>query len=165
MELAEAPLVVSLIGLAAYMVLGGADFGAGLWFLLSGPGQDREHLREHTFRAMGPVWEVNHVWLIFGAGGLLDGAYPDPLRVDRLDASGAAFHRGRGQHHARNRVRAAEPQLLLKGDNAIGLVFSLSSVLTPFALGTAIGGTASGRDPVGTLRETSSRAGSTQPRS
>ena len=65
MELAEAPLVLSLIGLAAYMVLGGADFGAGLWFLLSGRGQDREHLRRHTFRAMGPVWEANHVWLIF----------------------------------------------------------------------------------------------------
>ena len=65
MGLAEAPLALSLAGLAAYAVLGGADFGAGLWFFLSGRGPGRRHLREHTFHAMGPVWEANHVWLIF----------------------------------------------------------------------------------------------------
>src|SRR5437763_1412801 len=65
MGLAEAPLVLGLVGIAAYTVLGGADFGAGLWFFLSGRGPHRQRLREHTFHAMGPVWEANHVWLIF----------------------------------------------------------------------------------------------------
>ena len=55
MGLAEAPLVLVLLGLAAYAVLGGADFGAGLWFLLSGRGRARHHLREHTFHSMDPV--------------------------------------------------------------------------------------------------------------
>ena len=51
-------------GLAAYVVLGGADFGAGLWYMLL-PGERRRPLRDHTYHAMGPVWEANHVWLIF----------------------------------------------------------------------------------------------------
>ena len=50
--------------LAAGVVLAGADFGAGLWTLLSlrstGPS-----VRDHARHAMGPVWEANHVWLIF----------------------------------------------------------------------------------------------------
>ena len=45
-------------------MLGGADFGAGLWYMLL-PGERRRPLRDHTYHAMGPVWEANHVWLIF----------------------------------------------------------------------------------------------------
>jgi cytochrome bd ubiquinol oxidase subunit II len=148
MELAEAPLVVSLIGLAAYMVLGGADFGAGLWFLLSGRGQDREHLREHTFRAMGPVWEANHVWLIFvlvvcwTAYPVAFGSIASTLAVPLFIAAVGIIMRGTAYA-----LRSGSPST--RQDSAIGLVFSLSSVLTPFALGTAIGGIASGRVPVG----------------
>ena len=65
MGLAEAPLVLSLVGIAAYTVLGGADFGAGFWFFSAGADGEGRHLREQTFHAMGPVWEANHVWLIF----------------------------------------------------------------------------------------------------
>ena len=64
MGLAEVPLLLALVGLAAYVVLGGADFGAGLWYMLL-PGERRRPLRDHTYHAMGPVWEANHVWLIF----------------------------------------------------------------------------------------------------
>ena len=64
MGLAELPLLLALVGLAAYVVLGGADFGAGLWYMLL-PGERRRPLRDHTYHAMGPVWEANHVWLIF----------------------------------------------------------------------------------------------------
>jgi cytochrome d ubiquinol oxidase subunit II len=148
MELAEAPLVLSLIGLAAYMVLGGADFGAGLWFLLSGRGQDREHLREHTFRAMGPVWEANHVWLIFvlvvcwTAYPVAFGSIASTLAVPLFIAAVGIIMRGTAYA-----LRSGSPSP--QQDSAIGLVFSLSSVLTPFALGTAIGGIASGRVPVG----------------
>ncbi|MQY04398.1 cytochrome d ubiquinol oxidase subunit II [Actinomadura macrotermitis] len=50
-----------LLGLSAYLLFGGADFGAGLWHLVSRRRSDQEVI-EH---AMGPVWEANHVWLIF----------------------------------------------------------------------------------------------------
>lgn len=148
MELAEAPLVLALVGLAAYTVLGGADFGAGFWFLLSGRGNDRDHLREHTFRAMGPVWEANHVWLIFvlvvcwTAYPVAFGSIASTLAVPLFIAAVGIIMRGTAYA-----LRSGSPSP--RQDSAIGLVFSLSSVLTPFALGTAVGGIASGRVPVG----------------
>jgi Cytochrome bd terminal oxidase subunit II len=64
--MAEIPIMFILAGLAAYTVLAGADFGAGLWTLLAGPGRaGRAASRDHARHAMGPVWEANHVWLIF----------------------------------------------------------------------------------------------------
>ena len=63
MTLAEAPLLLILVGLAAYAVLGGADFGAALW-QFGARGERGAALREHAYRAMGPVWEANHVWLV-----------------------------------------------------------------------------------------------------
>src|SRR6476659_10998552 len=59
------PLVLALVGLALYVVLGGADFGAGFWQLLARSGERGERVREHAHAAMAPVWEANHVWLIF----------------------------------------------------------------------------------------------------
>ncbi|MEV4088421.1 cytochrome d ubiquinol oxidase subunit II, partial [Nonomuraea fuscirosea] len=61
----EFPMLLILAGLAAYTVLAGADFGAGLWTLLAGGPGSREETRRHAQHAMGPVWEANHVWLIF----------------------------------------------------------------------------------------------------
>ena len=59
------PLVFVLAGLVLYVVLGGADFGAGIWQLLAGRGHEGEEIRSHAHHSMGPVWEANHVWLIF----------------------------------------------------------------------------------------------------
>ena len=59
------PLIFAVIGLAFYTVLGGADFGAGFWELTAGKGQQAQAVREHAHAAMAPVWEANHVWLIF----------------------------------------------------------------------------------------------------
>jgi cytochrome bd ubiquinol oxidase subunit II len=59
------PLLFALIGLAFYTVLAGADFGAGWWQLTAGKGPDAASIRDHAHQAMGPVWEANHVWLIF----------------------------------------------------------------------------------------------------
>src|SRR5215218_139848 len=148
MDLAEAPLVLVLVGLAAYTVVGGADFGAGFWFLLSGRGADQSQLREHTFHAMGPVWEANHVWLIFvlvvcwTAYPVAFGSIASTLAVPLFIAAVGVILRGTAYA-----VRSGNPSP--RQDSAIGLVFSLSSVLTPFALGTAIGGIASARVPVG----------------
>jgi cytochrome d ubiquinol oxidase subunit II len=148
MELAEAPLVLVLLGLAAYTVFGGADFGAGFWFMLSGRGANRSRVREHTFHAMGPVWEANHVWLIFvlvvcwTAYPVAFGSIASTLAAPLFIAAVGVIMRGTAYA-----LRSGNPSP--RQDSAIGLVFSLSSVLTPFALGTAIGGIASGRVPVG----------------
>ena len=64
--LADVPMVFILVGITAYTVLSGADFGAGLWTLAPGGGQaSAAATRDHTRHAIGPVWEANHVWLIF----------------------------------------------------------------------------------------------------
>src|SRR5579863_2635126 len=66
--LADVPMVFILIGITAYTVLSGADFGAGLWTLLPffpGSSAGAVATRDHTRHSIGPVWEANHVWLIF----------------------------------------------------------------------------------------------------
>jgi cytochrome bd ubiquinol oxidase subunit II len=142
------PLIFALIGLALYTVLGGADFGAGFWQLTAGKGRQAEAVRNHAHAAMAPVWEANHVWLIFvltvvwtaypTAFGSIASTLSIPLFIA---AVGIIF---RGVAYAL-RAGAASPREL----GTIDTIFSLSSILTPFALGTAIGAIASGRVPVG----------------
>jgi cytochrome d ubiquinol oxidase subunit II len=147
MGLAEVPLLLSLVGLAAYVVLGGADFGAGLWYVLLG-GERRRPLRDHTYHAMGPVWEANHVWLIFvlvvvwTAYPRAFGAIFSTLYVPLFAAALGIIIRG-ACYALRSAVSTAGEERVL------GVLFGASSVLTPFALGTAIGGIASGRVPLG----------------
>ncbi|MCX2948913.1 cytochrome d ubiquinol oxidase subunit II [Lentzea sp. NEAU-D7] len=59
-------LALTLVTLAWYASLfGGADFGGEVWDLLAG-GTERGHrVRDRIERSIGPVWEANHVWLIF----------------------------------------------------------------------------------------------------
>ncbi|HKG36728.1 MAG TPA: cytochrome d ubiquinol oxidase subunit II [Solirubrobacterales bacterium] len=143
MSLAEIPILLILFGLAAYVVLGGADFGAGFWELTA-RGEGAERLRDHTHRAMAPVWEANHVWLVFVLV-ICWTAYPEAfgsifstLAAPLLLAALGIVLRGAGYV-----VRSV-------GETRWGFgLFSVSSVLTPFALGAAIGGIASGRVPVG----------------
>src|SRR5665811_804458 len=55
---------LTLVAVIAYGVLGGADFGGGIWdAFASGPRKEAQ--RTAISQAMGPVWEANHVWLIF----------------------------------------------------------------------------------------------------
>src|SRR5829696_6916591 len=126
-------MALLLLGLAAYVVLGGADFGAGLWYWLL-PGERRRPLRDHTYHAMGPVWEANHVWLIFvlviawtafprAFGSLFSTLYV-PLFVAALGIilRGTAYAmRGWAERLGEERLVAA--------------TFGVSSLLTPFALG------------------------------
>jgi cytochrome bd ubiquinol oxidase subunit II len=147
MGLAELPLLLALVGLAAYVVLGGADFGAGLWYVLL-PGERRRPLRDHTYHAMGPVWEANHVWLIFvlvvvwTAYPRAFGAIFSTLYVPLFVAALGIILRG-ACYALRGAVSGPREERIL------GALFGASSVLTPFALGAAIGGIASGRVPVG----------------
>jgi cytochrome d ubiquinol oxidase subunit II len=147
MDLAEVPLLLALIGLTAYVVLGGADFGAGLWYMAL-PGEQRRPLRDHTYYAMGPVWEANHVWLIFvlvvvwTAYPRAFGAIFSTLYIPLFAAALGIILRG-ACYTLRGAVSGPREERIL------GAIFGLSSVLTPFALGAAIGGIASERVPVG----------------
>jgi len=79
MSLAIIALSVLWLGLIAYAVLGGADFGAGIWDLFAfGPLARRQ--RELINHALGPVWEANHVWLIFLIVGLFT-AFPTAFAI------------------------------------------------------------------------------------
>jgi cytochrome d ubiquinol oxidase subunit II len=146
--LAEVPLVLMLVGLIAYAVLGGADFGAAFWQLGAHNDAGSEARREHAYQTMGPVWEANHVWLIFVLV-ICWTAYPEAfasifstLTVPLFIAAVGIILRGTAYAVHAGTAREIERQ-------AIDAVFSVSSILTPFALGTAIGGIASGRVPVG----------------
>ncbi len=150
-HLYDLPLVCVLIGLALYTVLAGADFGAGFWQLLAGRGRLGGQVREHAHESIGPVWEANHVWLIFvltvtwtaypSAFGSIASTLAVPLALAGVGIvlRGAAYALRSG---------SASPREL----GRIDLVFSLSSILTPFALGAAVGAIASGRVPVGNAR-------------
>ena len=63
--LEELCLALMLLGLTAYVVLGGADFGAGFWDLTAGGAERGARVRGMVKRSIAPVWEANHVWLIF----------------------------------------------------------------------------------------------------
>ena len=146
MSLAEFPLILILAGLVAYAVLGGADFGAGFWMLPGGGLTQR--VRDHAHRAMGPVWEANHVWLIFVLVICWTG-YPtafasimSTLTVPFFVAAIGIILRG-----STYVLRSAAGTTRLGA--AADLVFAAASILTPFMLGAAAGGIASGRVPVG----------------
>jgi cytochrome d ubiquinol oxidase subunit II len=143
MSTADAVAWVLWTGLTAYVVFGGADFGAGFWSLFG-----NRRARELADWAIGPVWEANHVWLIFVLVVLWTGfseAFAAifstlfiPLSLAALGivlrGSGFAFHKT-----ARR----------LRGRQVAERVFGLSSLLTPFFMGTVVGAVASGRVPVG----------------
>jgi cytochrome bd ubiquinol oxidase subunit II len=145
--LAELPMAFALAGLAAYAVLAGADFGAGVWHMLPA-GRRTAAVREHTHRSMSAVWEANHVWLIFvlvvcwTAYPVAFGSIASTLAVPLLVAAVGIIVRGIA-YAMRSAIEPGREEVLVGG------VFTLSSVLTPFALGAAIGGIASGRVPVG----------------
>jgi cytochrome d ubiquinol oxidase subunit II len=151
MSLAEAPAVLILVGLVAYVCLAGADFGAGFWQLWPGRTSRVRAVREHAHRAMGPVWEANHVWLIFvlvvcwtaypGAFGSIASTLTIPLFVAAI---GIIM---RGTAYALRSATATPRE-----QRRVELIFSLSSILTPFALGAVVGSIASGRVPVGNAR-------------
>ena len=141
-------LLFALAGLVLYTVLGGADFGAGLWQMLSGPGPQGRAIRNHAHHAMAPVWEANHVWLIFvltvtwTAFPVAFGSIASTLSIPiSVAAFGIIF---RGLAYALQSATDVPRERRI-----IDLTFAISSILTPFMLGAAIGAIATGRVPVG----------------
>jgi cytochrome bd ubiquinol oxidase subunit II len=146
--LSALPMVFILAGLVLYAVLAGADFGAGFWTLLSGPGKHGAEIRDSAHHSMGPVWEANHVWLIFVIT-VFWSAYPTAFGSIASTLSVPLFIAGlgiimRGTAYAlRSGALGAREHVLIDG------LFAVSSILTPFALGTMVGAIATGSVPVG----------------
>src|SRR3954465_248059 len=65
MALTAVPLVLVLVGLTFYIVLAGADFGAAIWQITAPETREGRRIRDFAHNVMAPVWEANHVWLIF----------------------------------------------------------------------------------------------------
>src|SRR4051812_26235604 len=142
------PLIFAVTGLAFYTVLGGADFGAGFWQLTAGKGRQAQAVREHAHAAMAPVWEANHVWLIFvltvvwTAYPVAFGSIASTLSIPLFIAAVGITLRGMSYALRAGALGDRETR-------PIDTLFALSSILTPFALGAAVGGIASRRVPVG----------------
>jgi cytochrome d ubiquinol oxidase subunit II len=137
-----------VLGLSAYLTLGGADFGAGFWDLTAGGARRGARLRGMIKFGMSPVWEANHVWLIFvlvvfwTAFPVAFGSVTSTLYVPLFAAAVGIIFRGTAFALRGEAATIAEAR-------ALGAIFALSSVLVPFFLGAAVGGIASGRVPVG----------------
>ena len=132
---------VIFVALNAYAVLGGADFGGGVWDLVAlGPRKERQ--RELIADAIGPVWEANHVWLILAIVLLFTCFPPAFARLGTLlhiplslVLIGIVL---RGSAFTFWRYGADEEQ------RHWGMVFAIASLMTPLLLGTTAGAIASG---------------------
>ncbi|MEA2191252.1 MAG: cytochrome bd ubiquinol oxidase subunit, partial [Solirubrobacteraceae bacterium] len=146
--LEQLPLVFALQGVALYAVLAGADFGAGIWQLLAGRGERAERIREHAHHSMAPVWEANHVWLIFVLVVVWTG-YPQAFAsmastlAVALTAAGVGIIL-RGVAYALRSASSGAAEA-----RAIDLLTAAGSLLAPFALAAAAGAIASRRVPLG----------------
>src|SRR6476469_9836220 len=140
------PLILILIGLIAYAVLAGADFGAGIWVLLA-PRRGGA-LRAHARHAMGPVWETNHVWLIFVLV-ICWTAYPTAFASIASTLCIPLFIAGIGIIFRGTAYALRSGTATSREQREVEIAFAISSILTPFALGAVVGGIASGRVPVG----------------
>ncbi|BCL80384.1 cytochrome D ubiquinol oxidase subunit II [Ktedonobacteria bacterium brp13] len=145
MSIALIALIVLWWALIVYAVLGGADFGAGVWDLFAA-GRDARRQHELINHALGPVWEANHVWLIFLIVGLFSVFptafaalsialfFPITIALIGIVLRGAAF--------VYRYYAVSEESLFAR---AWGRVFSIMSIATPFFLGVAAAAVASGR--------------------
>ena len=140
---------LALVALIAYAVLAGADFGGGIWDALA-RGDRRDAQREAIAKAMGPVWEANHVWLIFvivllftgfpSAFAALSVALFTPFHLVLLGIilRGAAFV---FRAYSPQSARSVRPG---RGARRWGVVFGVASVITPVLLGMCLGAVSSG---------------------
>ena len=146
MTAAAAVGAILLASVTLYAVLGGADFGGGLWDLLAGGDQRGRAPRQLIDESITPVWEANHVWLVFDlvifwtafphafAAVMTAAALPLWLALLGIVLRGAGFA-----------FRKEVSQLSVQ--RVLGATFAFSSLLTPFFMGTVIGAIAAGQIP------------------
>ena len=146
MSKADAAAAILWIGATFYALFGGADFGGGFWDLVAGGAERGQRPREVIQRSLTPVWEANHVWLIFVLVVLWT-AFPPAFKAIfttlyvpiALAALGIVL-RGAGFAFRKSIVR-------LRWRRAMGATFAVSSVLTPFFMGAVVGAIAAGHVP------------------
>src|SRR3954470_19753788 len=146
MSSADAVAIVLWTGATMYAVFGGADFGAGLWSLLAGGGDRGRSPRELIDWAIGPVWEANHVWLIFVLVVLWTGfphAFAQIMSTLYVPLTAAAI----GVILRGSAFAFRKSVTTLETKRVFGAAFAVSSVVTPFFLGAVAGAVASGRVP------------------
>lgn len=146
--MATAVALVLFLAITAYAVFGGADFGAGFWDLVAGGARRGDRPREIIDQSIAPVWEANHVWLIFIFVVLWSGfseAYASitltlfvPLAIAALGIvlRGSSFAFRKTVFTTRDRRN-------------FGAAFAISSVIVPYCMGACAGAVASGRVPTG----------------
>src|SRR4051794_39165312 len=146
--MATAAAVVLFAAITTYAIFGGADFGAGFWDLVAGGTRQGERPREVIDHAIAPVWEANHVWLIF-VWVLLWTCFPEAYASITLTlfvpltlaALGIVL---RGASFAFRKV-----VFRTRDQRNFGAAFAASSVLVPYCFGAVAGSIASGRVPAG----------------
>lgn len=146
MSLELAVAAAMFVGVLAYAVLGGADFGSGFYDLTAGGDRGGAALRTRIDHSIGPVWEANHVWLIYVLVIWWTG-FPEAFAVAMstlilpmlLALLGIVL---RGSAFVFRKYAATLVQARL-----FGVVFAGASLVTPFFLGTVAGAIASGRVP------------------
>ncbi len=148
LELYWLPMFFTLQGVALYAILAGADFGAGIWQLLAGRGERGRRIREHAHRSMAPVWEANHVWLIFVLVVVWTG-YPAAFASIASTLAVALTAAGlgivlRGVAYALRSASTGAAEL-----RAVDTLTAVGSLIAPFTLAAAAGAIASQRVPVG----------------
>jgi cytochrome d ubiquinol oxidase subunit II len=140
---------LGIVALVAYAVLGGADFGGGVWDLFaSGPRHNEQ--RDAIARAMGPVWEANHVWLIFVIV-IIFSAFPAAFEALSI-ALFVPFHlvllgiilRGAAFVFRAYSPQSARGPEITPAMRAWGTMFGAASVVTPVLLGMCLGAVSSG---------------------
>ncbi|MGE5281675.1 MAG: cytochrome d ubiquinol oxidase subunit II [Chloroflexota bacterium] len=148
MTRADIAAAILWTGATLYAIFGGADFGAGFWDLVAGDAERGRRPRALIQRSLTPVWEANHVWLIFilvvlwtafpdAFGAIMSTLYvPLTLAAFGIVLRGAGFAFRKSFHS-------------LQAQRALGATFALSSVLTPFFMGTVVGAIAAGNVPPG----------------
>ena len=146
--LADIAVALLVAGMTAYAVLAGADFGAGFWDLTAGGDERGGPVRGMIQRSMAPVWEANHVWLIFvlvvlwTAFPVAFGSIMSTLYVPLVIVVVGIIFRGTAFALRGEAATIGEARFL-------GALFALSSVLVPFCLGACVGAIADGEVPVG----------------
>jgi cytochrome bd ubiquinol oxidase subunit II len=136
------------VGVIAYGLFGGADFGSGFYDLTAGSGPRAAELRTLVDHSIGPVWEANHVWLIYILVMWWTGfptafaAAMTTLFIPMMLALAGIVLRGAGFAFRKYAETYAQARLF-------GVIFAGSSLITPFFLGAVAGGVASGRVPRG----------------
>ena len=140
--------VILLVAVTAYVLLGGADFGAGMWDLTAGGADRGARPRALIEQGIGPVWEANHVWLIF-VFVITWTAFPEAYEAITLTmfvpltiAALGIVARGAGFAFRKAVVRTRYRRFF-------GAVFASSSVLVPYCWGAIAGGILSGQVPAG----------------